>query len=297
MNIIQQRFSKLKTILSEDNKPLHMNRMLKRAAQLWPERIALICDTESITYQHLYQESMRLAQVLQQNGLTLNDRVVIVYENSINFYKAYHAAWQAGAIVVPLNVYLHEKELEYIIQDCKPRFIIASETQTKKLQKIDTHSLPPEIKIFSEEFFAHTNSSDHIQHEIIKNSDINACTIILYTSGTTGLPKGVMLSSHAILINCLQGISNFDITKEERVYGALPLFHSYMQNAAIWSPTIVGATVIVIPSITRSALIKGLHHNPTIVLGIPQLFGLFALYEDDPLSLCKTFSFRRRSTP
>lgn len=290
MNLIEKRFLELKQMLSEQGKLLHMNSMLGRAAHAWPERIALICDNESITYENLYKESLHLADFLLKNGIKTNDRVVIIYENSINFYRAYHAAWQANAIVVPLNVYLHEKELEHIIRDCKPRFVIASEHQCKKLTNISIATISPETKIFCEDFFTETSGSE-IAHDIKtnQNNDTDDCTIILYTSGTTGLPKGVMLSSNAILTNCLQGISNFDITQEERVYGALPLFHSYMQNAAIWSPTIVGATVIVVSSVTRSALLKGLYHNPTIVLGIPQLFGLFALIKTAPFKKVKLF--------
>lgn len=287
MNAVKKRFLKLHTALSTDGTLLHASGLLARAATLWPERIALICDDATITYSTLYQEACHLTHKLQAAGLKPNDRALILYENSINFYRAYHAAWQAGAIVVPLNVFLHEKELEHIINDSQPTCIIASEKQQKKIAGLSTSA-----RVFGEEFFSRDARSEQNDERIEgfegpRNNE--ACTVILYTSGTTGLPKGVMLSSNAIITNSLQGIANFDIAEHERVYAALPLFHSYMQNAAVWSPLIIGAAVIIVPSVSRGALLKGLTHRPSVMLGIPHLYGLFALMKTAPLTTVKLF--------
>lgn len=281
MNTIKKRFLELQKDLSQNGNLLHVSQLLHRAQTLWPARIALTCDEEQITYQELYRTISSLAHKLKNLGLKPQDRVLILYENSIHFFKAYHAVWHAQAIVVPLNVYLHEKELQHIINDSTPHLIIASETQKNKLAKISCA-----VTIVSEDFFDTTPAHETSEQHSYNN---NNCAVILYTSGTTGLPKGVMMSSQAIVTNCLQGIANFDIHGSERIYAALPLFHSYMENAAVWSPLIVGATVIIVPSITRSALLKGLAQKPTVVLGIPHLFGLFALMKTAPFTHVKLF--------
>lgn len=282
MNTIKKRFLELTNDLTHDGKLLHVSQLLARAQTVWPQRVALICNDDHITYQELYRDVITLAHKLKQAGLQPGERVLIMYENSINFFKAYHAAWHAGAVVVPLNVYLHEKELEHIIKDSTPQIIIASEPQKKKLETVTFHA-----QLLSEDFFIIT---EHVAQPLnITPANNNDCAVILYTSGTTGLPKGVMMSSQGIITNCMQGIANFEITGSERIYAALPLFHSYMENAAVWSPLIVGATVIVVPSITRGALLKALAHRPTVILGIPHLFGLFALMKTAPFDDVKLF--------
>ena len=110
MNNIKKRFLELENELSSNGNLLHVSQLLQRAQTLWTIRIALTCDDEEITYQQLYHTTTILADKLTKLGLKPQDRVLIMYENSINFFKAYHAVWHAQAIVVPLNVYLHEKE-------------------------------------------------------------------------------------------------------------------------------------------------------------------------------------------
>lgn len=291
MTTIKKRFKDLEQALSHDGHLMHVSRILQRAAHRWPERIALQSEDKNITYHQLLLSATHMSHYLLRLNVKQNDRIVIVWENSIEFYKAYWAAWQAGAIVVPLNVYLHERELEHIINDCKPAIIIASEKQAKKLEGLKHLSTDLPIILGEEDFLRIDSQSQVGRSEPMPrfNHNNNDCAAILYTSGTTGNPKGVILSSRNILINSMQGIANFDVTANERILAALPLFHSYMQNAAVWSPFIVGATVIIVPSITRAALLQGLKQNPSIVLGIPQLFGLFCLMKTAPLKNIKLF--------
>lgn len=287
MNPIEKRFHELQASLTVNGKLIHANTILARAAKLWPTRTALICGEKTVTFAELFQETLLLGKTLRdEHNIKENDRVLIIYENNINFYKAYYAIWQIGAIVTPLNVYLHQNELEHIIEDSKPALIIASEKQREKLAKLTPEKIT--APIISEEFF--TPKKETIPEKIeLMAQDPHACTVLLYTSGTTGLPKGVMLSSTNIITNCMQGIANFAITEQERVYAALPLFHSYMQNAAVWSPFIVGALVIIVPSINRTHLIQGFSQNPTIILGIPQLYGLLCLMKTLQFPTTKLF--------
>ena len=100
---------------------------------------------------------------------------------------------------------------------------------------------------------------------------------LLYTSGTTGLPKGVMLSSKNIMINCIQEIARFGFVKDERVFGVLPFFHSFAQNVCVWSTLLMGCAVIIVPRIERRFILEGLTHKPTVFIGVPALFGLMCL--------------------
>ncbi|MBY0110091.1 MAG: AMP-binding protein [Candidatus Babeliaceae bacterium] len=264
-------FTKLYNEFLAPKEPLYAGQMLWRAARKWPERIALICNNEEITFNQLYQQASAVSYFLQQQKVVPGDKVMILYENSLDFYRAYHGAWQVGAVVIPINTFMHEKELEHVINDSQPAVLIVSEKLSSKVLQLYKNA---RFIITQEELNALcANPQQFIpvplqQHEL---------SVLLYTSGTTGLPKGVMLSSYNCIYNSIQGIAKFTSQKDDRILCALPLFHSFMQNACIWSTCLLGAAVIVVPKIDRKALLVGIACKPTVVLGIPQLFGLFCL--------------------
>lgn len=279
--IEQQRFEKLYASFSPDGKLMHAYDLLKRAAHLWPQRTMVICDDDSLSYQEVYLRSKLLAHKLRGLGVRKNERVIIYYENSVSFYVAYFAVWHAGGIVVPLNVFLHENELFRIIQESQPKVIIVSQTLLSKLEKYPHGSLPacideidltsPLPKSVEPPFDAEEDTAPPAQDDTVA---------ILYTSGTTGFPKGVMLSSKNIVTNTLQGVSSFEVGKNERVFCPLPLFHSLPQNICVWAVMIVGATAIIVPKIDRRSLIKGISHKPTLVVAVPALYGLFCMLKN-----------------
>ncbi len=283
MEIIKRRFEALRKKLSKDGNFIHPVTLLERAASLWPQKTALVCETNAITFGQLFERAKCYAQILRVKGVVKGDRVLILYENGIDFYVAYHAAWLAGAVVAPLNVFLHEKELEHIIRDAMPRFILVSPTLRSKLDPFSAQVNLLSVENLEQESASGLNPADFSLPEI----SLDECTVLLYTSGTTGFPKGVMLSGRAIMTNCIQGIACFDLTEDERILASLPLFHSYMQIVSVWSPLIVGAIVIVVPRINRKALKEGLEQKPSIILAIPQLFGIFCLMRNLDFSFVK----------
>jgi long-chain acyl-CoA synthetase len=112
---------------------------------------------------------------------------------------------------------------------------------------------------------------------------------LLYTSGTTGLPKGVMLSSKNIMTNVLQVAALLGKPADERILGVLPLFHSFAQNTCVWASIFYGITIILVPKIERRYILEGLHHKPTIFLGVPALYGLICLMKTAPLDSVRLF--------
>jgi long-chain acyl-CoA synthetase len=269
----QYRFDTLYDSLTVDKELIHVGFLLRRAVLKWPNRIILICQDESITYRDLYIRSCLMAKRLIDKGVKRTDRVIIFYENSIEFYIAYFGVWHMGALAAPLNIFLHEAELTHIIADATPAALIVSPDLASKLDNYPKDKLPPLITDIDKT----TPLPDEIPDVPIGSRDVDDTAVILYTSGTTGFPKGVMLSSRNIIVNAVQGIARFAFTEEERVYCALPLFHSLPQNTCMWANTIVGAAAIIVPKIDRSNLLNGLKHKPTLVVGIPALYGIFSL--------------------
>jgi long-chain acyl-CoA synthetase len=236
-----------------------------------------------------------MSKRLMSYGIEAGDRVVLLYENSLEFYIAYFAIWQIGAVVVPLNVFLHEKELAYIINDSEPKLIIASATQKQKLDLLIlskmVSSLPPVLS--KDDFDWACDVPENIDESfVVVERNIDELSVLLYTSGTTGAPKGVMLSSRNVMANLLQGFARFTmigLNKDDRFFCVLPLFHVFAQNTCLWLPTIIGASVIVVSQIDRKLILGGLQQKPTIFLGVPALYGLLCMMRNAPLDSVKLF--------
>jgi long-chain acyl-CoA synthetase len=282
----QQRYDALYNSLIQDGKLIHVGLLLQRAARKWPDNTIVICQEDSITYQELYIRSLIMADRLRRMGLKPQDRVIIFYENSIEFYIAYFAVWQAGGVVAPLNVFLHEAELTHIIHDATPALVIISPHLLAKLDTYPKDTLPPIITDIDR-----TCSIPSVAPEFtIPDRDLDQMAALLYTSGTTGFPKGVMLSSRNIIINTIQGIARLKVKAKDKVYCALPLFHSLPQNTCVWANTVLGTTAIIMPKIDRTNLLNGLKHQPALIVGIPALFGLFSLMKTIDFTGVRYFS-------
>lgn len=261
--------------------------LLQRAYRLYSDNCALIEGDRSVTYKELYYRACLLSVVIAKEGVNKGDRILLLFENSIQFYIAYFAALHVGAVVVPLNIFLKEKELGYIVNDAQPSLIITNQEGLKRFQACGQ---PLPSVITDESIDMVTPVPAHIDEFPIDAPHDDELIVLLYTSGTTGFPKGVMLSSKNIMTNACQSLARFDMHFErERIFAALPLFHSFAQSTCIWMSFFAGCTVIVVPKIERRFIIKGLEHKPTIFLGVPALFGLLCLLKTAPLDSVKIF--------
>lgn len=282
----QKFFDCLAQSITEHDVLLYSGFLLQRAAQLAPNTTALIGKNESVSYQDLYHQSLVITAYVQQHGIKPRDRVLICLENSIDFYRIYFGVWQAGAVVAPLNTFLHEAELTHIVHDAQPAAIFCDETKRELFTKlVQERSILVVGSMQITEIL--TTKSD--KNPSLIALDAHEMSALLYTSGTTGLPKGVMLSSSNIMSNILQTVARLQYTSTERVLGILPLFHSFAQLASIWGAFFACCTVIVVPRIDRRFIIDSLVHQPTFFLGVPALYGLLCLLKDLDFSAIKYF--------
>jgi long-chain acyl-CoA synthetase len=273
-----------KTVL-HNGRLMFAGRLLQRAAQQHGDSVALIYQDKHITYKKLYAMASALStKIIQQHAIKPRDRAIICFENSPEFYIAYFALWQAGVIVVPVNTFLKEKELAHIINDAQPSIIMTSSDRIELFQKTGV-VLP---SILTEYDIDDVDESVQIADTIV-DLEPEELAALLYTSGTTGLPKGVMLSSKNIMTNVLQVASLLGEPSNERILGVLPLFHSFAQNTCIWASIFYGITIILVPKVDRRYILEGLHHKPTVFLGVPALYGLICLMKTAPLESVRIF--------
>lgn len=281
----RQQYEELREQLTVDGALLHLSQLLRRAALLFGDSVALIELDRQLTYMELYQRSSALTAELIRRGVVADDRIMMLCQNSIEFYLFYFGILQTGAIAVPVNTFLSKPELEHIVRDCQPKFILASD-QLRSLAE----SCAQQITVLGTELLDAKCESPLVLKDVIGDG-IQKPSLILYTSGTTGLPRGVMLSSLNVMSNALQvavRFKGFDCWRE-RFFAVLPLFHVFAQNACIWLPLLTGSTVIVVPRIERGAIRRGLELRPTVFLGFPALYGLLCLMRNAPLAGVKVF--------
>ena len=290
----KQAFAEIKKSFTlSDGSLLYSGGLLARAAKKFPKNVALFIDEESITYKELYVRSVSLSRNLQSAGIKPRDKVFLLCENSVHFYIAYFAIWQIGAIIIPANIFLHSKELGRIIDESQPSAIFVLNKFKEKFDSLNLlNSLPQQ---FTEDDIDYDSSLDLLEKKAkdfeIISLDHNELALLLYTSGTSGKPKGVMLSSHNIMTNAMQCYSRLCTSYEgkERFFCVLPLFHVFAQNSCIWLPIMVGASVIVVRTIDRKLIIQGLRKKPTIFFGVPALYGLLCLMKYASLDSVKMF--------
>lgn len=269
----------------EGNRLVSVEALLQKTSKAYPNAPALITAQETITYAQLMKMVLCYASFLEAQGIGEGDRVILFQENDVLWYVSYYALWHCGAIPVPLNPALTTHELMLIMKDAHPQMII---TSSKYYDFIEEVLCSPEI-----------DPEEQIIHEVITRSRVtprvskplsillkqmpgkrralHEPALLLYTSGTTGIPKGVVLTSLAILTNCMQSLARFKMTvpptHKDRFMGVLPLFHVFSQQVNMWLPCMVGASVILVNKIERAAVRWGFFQKPTFLFAVPALFG------------------------
>lgn len=282
--------------LTEGKLP-YAGQLLARANTRFPHHDALITTEYTLAYQELYYRSLLISRQLAELGVGKRDRVILYYENSREFYAAYFGIWQIGAIPTPINTFLHERELAYILADAQPKAIIASPALMPAVLNVFVTGEVAVVPTLSQDAFDWDSTAPTIvdaetlgvKLEVL---DENELSVLLYTSGTTGTPKGVMLSSKNVMANAIQCFTRFTdcgLTSNERFFGVLPLFHVFAQNVCLWLPTLVGAAVVLVQKIDRKLILEGLALKPTVFFGVPPLYGLLCLMRNAPLNSIKMF--------
>lgn len=278
------RYQAYERLIYDQGKILSASKLLQRAAQQFGDNIALIFKETSISYQDLYARSCQFSRLVTETGIKPRDRVLLMVDNSIEFYCAYFGIWQTGAVIAPLNIFLKDAELAHIVKDSQPALVVTTPERAEVFAALGVST------ILTTKHIDLTAVPDSIAPEYsIVTLEPDEMVALLYTSGTTGFPKGVMLSSKNIMTNILQGGSRIPLDFGQRIFGVLPLFHSFAQFACVWASMLTGCTVILVPKIDRRAILEALAHQPTVFLGVPSLYGLLCLLKTAPLESVEYF--------
>lgn len=259
---------------------------VQRWGELHPEKPAIIFEGTTITYSALYGRLNAVATWLQSIGIEKGDRVAVMLDNCPEFIELYLACSRLGAIFVPINFRLAAKEVEYTLRNCRPRVFVFGEEFTRALAELNFQDyLPPMLTAVVANGGIRQGSLDYhktVDRFIGEEPFLTASTgpsspeeaqVIMYTSGTTGEPKGAVLSHRKTFFNCLNADIFFKLSFDDIMLIILPLFHSgglFIQA----SPCIYkGGTMVIHRRFDpHKTLFDIEHYKITKFLGVPTIY-------------------------
>ena len=234
------------------------------------DKVALIYKDERVTYRDLLR---KVTQFSQASTAQPGERCVIISENRLEWVYAFYGCWTAKTIPVPVDAASTVEEIAYILKDCRPATLFCSEANFEKSQSAVTQAgVQTQILVFEQMQF----SEEVPIAESIAEPDASDVAVIVYTSGTTGSPKGVMLTFENLWANLYSVSAEVPIYRpEDRVMVLLPLHHVLPLQGTMVMPLTIGATVVFAPSLVAADILSTLaDHKVTMFVGVPRLFVL-----------------------
>ncbi len=255
---------------------------LSETARLFPEREAVVCEGERVSWRELEARSAKMAGGLHGLGVRAGDFVVLQLPNSVDYLVVFFGILRIGAVAVPTNPRYQPRELTHILRDSQAVAIItqaggdgaiqAARQELPQLRhvlvagrgEVEPSSIPLESWLASQPPLGPTKPP----------VPAGAPATCLYTAGTTGRPKGALLSHAGLLWDLDQARRRFTASEADRFLCVLPLFHSYAQMACLLACVSTGAALVILPQFRPDAVLRVIAaERITIFPGVPAHFG------------------------
>jgi long-chain acyl-CoA synthetase len=244
---------------------------LLHAADRHADRPAIRLDDTVLSYADLADRSARCAALLHQAGVRPGDRVAVMLPNVPEFAVVYYGVLLAGGVVVPMNPLLKEREVGYYLGDSAARLLVAWTGCAAEAQAGAARAGVPRL-IVDDGFGGRLRSATPVAGAADRADADTA--VILYTSGTTGQPKGAELTHANLLANVevfatdLVGVGPDDV-----IFGGLPLFHSFGQTCGLNTAVRVGACLTLVSRFTPGKVFEVLQRDRvTVFEGVPTMY-------------------------
>ena len=247
------------------------------ASQRFGGKVAIICEGQTWTFEQVNDAASRVAQYLQNSGVVAGDRVSLYSPNCPEWIAGYYGILKLGAVVNPLNLMLSAEEAAYAIRDCGASAVLgAGELVERLLPVMGETALKVVVSLSGntpEGAVAFTDilACEPLAKPYVSLEGEELCTIG-YTSGTTGFPKGAMLSHKAILVNVRMTSTMHVRTSQDTALSALPCSHVY-GNIVMNSAFLCGMTLVLHKTFDVTAVLQSIQeHRVTLFEGVPTMY-------------------------
>ena len=241
--------------------------MLKVTASRQPNREAIYDESRRMTYGQLDQEVTKLAKGLIRIGVQRGDRVAVALTNSCEYVIAFYAIARVGAVLIPLNPFFSKEESSYIVQQAGVKVLFCGEERYYAELRQEIESLTTLISVCfqAENYIDYAELLVGHNEEEVRIEPKEELFAILFTSGTTGRPKGAMLTHENVLFTAMSGSKIMKCTEEDVFLIPNPLFH-VMGVTFILRATYCGGKLVVMQKYSVKnalALIESREYNPS----------------------------------
>lgn len=282
-----------------------------------PDKVAIIYQDQEYTYAELYLRVEAIAEQLQCLGVQKGDKVAVLFPNHPEFVAVFFAVLGLGATVVPVNPLLKSEEIAHILHDSNAKVLIvhellvaelslamkheAADSAFAELEQIIINSantaefqLGLRTKNVSVQSLTQAQSASikpHFENEIFAEKDL---AMIVYTSGTTGKPKGAMLTHRNIIAAIKESIfEGFDMSSQDRFLGTLPICHIYGACVLVYFNIARGSSMVLLPKFDAKIVLATIeNHRITILPMVPSMYQFLLMemqeksYDTSSLRIC-----------
>jgi long-chain acyl-CoA synthetase len=291
--------------IAYDEEPLHA--YLEKSAERFREKKALHFMGKEMTFGELYSQAKKMSNFMQAHGLKKGDRVAVMLPNCPQGVISYYAALMAGGVVVQTNPLYTERELEYQMKDSGATFIVCLDILLPRVSNVrdnteiehtivtgikDYLPFPKNLiypfiqkKQYNVVVKVEETKDTHVWQKVIENTSegytpvevdpLDDLALLQYTGGTTGHPKGVMLTHYNLVANVQMADAwLFDANEsQDVVLGVLPFFHVYGMTTVMNMSIMNGSKMVLVPKFDATEVLKTIHkQQPTLFPGAPTIY-------------------------
>jgi long-chain acyl-CoA synthetase len=250
----------------------NLSHNLAESAAIYPDHPAVRMDDEILTYAGLDRLASQMVTLVREHGVEPGDRVGLMLPNVAQFPIAYYGILRAGAIVVPMNPLLKEREVEYYLRDSGARLLLAWRDVTAEASAGAKAAGADFLSVVPGEFEDMLGALEPATDPVSRADDDTA--VVLYTSGTTGKPKGAELTHAGLNRNqAVTARTLIEIGPDDVVMGCLPLFHVFGMGCGMNASIANGSTLTLIPRFSPAKALEVIQRDRvTIFEGVPTMY-------------------------
>jgi len=250
----------------------NLARNLTTTAARHGDRPAVRLDDVVLTYDQLLDSARRVTALLKARGVGPGDRVGIVLPNVPAFPVLFYGAVAAGAVVVPMNPLLKAREVQYYLEDSGASIVFAwhamADEAAKAASTVGIECVPVDPADFMDRL------AEHEPDDVVEERNDDDTVVLLYTSGTTGQPKGAELTHGNLATNAALTCETLvDLSPDDVVMGCLPLFHCFGLTCGLNAAVLAGACLTVVPRFDAQKALEVIGRDRvTVFEGVPTMY-------------------------